>query len=326
MHYTGSDWSLFPAGRLLTVSATDKVLGRISSGAGAAEEIAFTDQAQQFCDDTSFNAMLTTLGALPLAGGIMSGNLTVATSTAQISAQGDAGASIQAIRAGANANGPANQIIKARNTVASPQAVQTNDSLGNYQFWGHDGVGYRQGAGLGATIIETTPGSGAFGTRVILSAAPVGSGSISELMRADHSGGMQVSVDLKPLTDNARNLGSGSLRFATVYAATGTINTSDARGKTEVRPLAEAEKRAIRRVMSGVGVFQWLTAVADSGEAARLHCGVTAQSVEAAFAAEGLDARRYALFCEDRVGEGEVRLGVRYDQLFAMAFAALCPS
>ncbi|MDP3738125.1 MAG: DUF2793 domain-containing protein [Hyphomonadaceae bacterium] len=65
--YTGSAWSRFPAAKILTVSATDKLLGRVSSGPGAAEEVAFTDQAQQLCDDTSFSAMRTTMGAAGLA-------------------------------------------------------------------------------------------------------------------------------------------------------------------------------------------------------------------------------------------------------------------
>jgi hypothetical protein len=62
LYYTGSAWSFFPAGKLLTVSASDRVLGRIASGAGAAEEIVFTDQAQQLCDDTTFHDMCATLG------------------------------------------------------------------------------------------------------------------------------------------------------------------------------------------------------------------------------------------------------------------------
>lgn len=42
--------------------ATDKVLGRTSAGTGDIQEVTFTDQAQQLCDDTSFAAMATTLG------------------------------------------------------------------------------------------------------------------------------------------------------------------------------------------------------------------------------------------------------------------------
>ncbi len=67
LYYTGAAWSLFPAAKILTVSASDKLLGRVSSGAGAAEEVTFTDQAQQLCDDASFGAMRTTMGAAGLA-------------------------------------------------------------------------------------------------------------------------------------------------------------------------------------------------------------------------------------------------------------------
>lgn len=48
--------------KMQNVSATDKILGRVSASAGDVEEVTFTDQAQQLCDDTSFSAMRTTLG------------------------------------------------------------------------------------------------------------------------------------------------------------------------------------------------------------------------------------------------------------------------
>lgn len=125
-----------------------------------------------------------------------------------------------------------------------------------------------------------------------------------------------------PLTDNGYTLGHSGLRWSVVYAASGTISTSDAREKTDVRALSPAERRAGRRIMAAIGVFQWVAAQGAKGEGARLHIGVTAQAVEQAFAAEGLDARRYGLFCADPVEEGE-RLGVRYDQLLALAIAVL---
>lgn len=68
LHYTGAAWSLLSAGGALTVSASDRVLGRATSGAGAAEEIAFTDQAQALCDDASFEAMCATLGTWRVVG------------------------------------------------------------------------------------------------------------------------------------------------------------------------------------------------------------------------------------------------------------------
>lgn len=58
-YHDGSAWIATP----LKMTATDKVLGRSSAGAGAIEEIAFTAAARALCDDASASAMLTTLGA-----------------------------------------------------------------------------------------------------------------------------------------------------------------------------------------------------------------------------------------------------------------------
>lgn len=124
-----------------------------------------------------------------------------------------------------------------------------------------------------------------------------------------------------PATDNTSNLGSASKRFGTVYAGAGTINTSDEREKTAFAPIPESVRRAVRRVVSEIGVFQWKDAVAEKGEAARLHIGVSAQRVRDAFAAEGENAERWALFCRDETEKGE-RLALRYDQLFALALAS----
>ena len=62
LHHAGAAWALFAPGKLVTLSASDKLLGRVSSGAGAAEEVTFTDAAQALCDDASFQEMCATLG------------------------------------------------------------------------------------------------------------------------------------------------------------------------------------------------------------------------------------------------------------------------
>lgn len=62
VRYAGAAWALFAPGKLVTLSASDKLIGRVSSGAGAAEEVAFTDAAQALCDDASFQEMCATLG------------------------------------------------------------------------------------------------------------------------------------------------------------------------------------------------------------------------------------------------------------------------
>jgi hypothetical protein len=63
--------------KIQNVSATDKALGRVSAGAGSVEEFTVTAAARTLLDDATTGAMLTTLGALPLAGGAMTGALTL---------------------------------------------------------------------------------------------------------------------------------------------------------------------------------------------------------------------------------------------------------
>ena len=131
----------------------------------------------------------------------------------------------------------------------------------------------------------------------------------------------------RPATDNTRALGTASFRYSVVYAGTGTINTSDAAEKQQVRELSESERLVAQRVKKLIRAFKWNDAVADKGDAARTHFGVMAQDVQAAFAAEGLDASQYGLFCSDTWttldGTSQTRLGVRYDELLAFVIAAL---
>ena len=57
------------------------------------------------------------------------------------------------------------------------------------------------------------------------------------------------------------------------------------------------------------------------GSDARIHFGIVAQDLQTAFAAEGLDAADYAMFCSDTYtdsnGDSQTRLGVRYSELLA---------
>jgi len=104
-----------------------------------------------------------------------------------------------------------------------------------------------------------------------------------------------------PSADNTQNIGSGSLRWATVYAGTGTINTSDERYKIlrEGGDLSDAEYRAWSAVRAIV--YQDKDSVERKGDAARMHVGYSWQTIKAAFEAQGLDPARYALWCEDEL-------------------------
>jgi hypothetical protein len=99
--------------------------------------------------------------------------------------------------------------------------------------------------------------------------------------------------------DNVNTLGSATYRWSVVYAGTGTINTSDINEKEQIANLDAAELRVATAIKGMIKKFKWKDAVAEKGDGARIHVGVMAQEVEAAFRAEGLDPDRYGLFCKD---------------------------
>ena len=145
---------------------------------------------------------------------------------------------------------------------------------------------------------------------------------------------------VRPATDNVQPLGAAANRWSVVYAGTGTINTSDEREKQQIADLDDAERRVAVAIKGLVKKYKYNDAVALKGDDARIHVGVIAQEVIAAFAAEGLDATRYALLCHDTweaepeevdkngnvinpgIEAGE-RYGIRYDELLAFMIAAL---
>jgi len=158
-----------------------------------------------------------------------------------------------------------------------------------------------------------------------------------------------TSAAFAPAADNNKTLGTAASRWSTVYAAVGTINTSDVNTKQDIADLNEAERLVATRLKGLIKKFRFKDAVAAKGSAARIHVGVIAQDVQAAFVAEGLDPAQYGVFCSDTWWEREettmvndtprtrnvahttfveggtehTRLGVRYDELFAFIISAL---
>jgi len=107
----------------------------------------------------------------------------------------------------------------------------------------------------------------------------------------------------RPAGNNVTSLGSASSRWSVVYAATGTINTSDASEKTEVRPLTASELAAAAELGSAVGAYQWLAMIAEKGDAARQHIGMTVQRAIEILRSHGLDPFAYGFICYDEWDE-----------------------
>jgi len=106
------------------------------------------------------------------------------------------------------------------------------------------------------------------------------------------------TVAVNPGTDGTIANGWSNKRWSQVYASTGTIETSDERLKKDIRPIDESVFKAWGKVEFRQFLFK--DAVAEKGSAARIHIGLIAQQVIAAFASEGLDAMRYGIVCYDK--------------------------
>lgn len=129
-----------------------------------------------------------------------------------------------------------------------------------------------------------------------------------------------------PVTDAVVDLGASGARWREIFAVNGVISTSDEREKVVHGALNTRELNAARRIARLPTMFQWKESVSEKGEAARLHCGVLAQSVRQAFTAEGLDPDRYAMNCIDEVVDAEgnrsTRYSLRYAELATFVMAA----
>ena len=100
-----------------------------------------------------------------------------------------------------------------------------------------------------------------------------------------------------------QTLGTSTYRWGQIYSTSSTISTSDETLKQDIRALFESEKRVARALKDLIVMYRMKDAVAEKGNAARIHCGMIAQRIEEAFIAEGLDAHRYGLWCEDELQE-----------------------
>lgn len=113
-------------------------------------------------------------------------------------------------------------------------------------------------------------------------------------------GNLAAAYAVRPGADNTQPLGDVSRRWSVVAAGSGTIITSDAREKTEVRALNEAEKRASVKLSKEIGAFKFLDALKSKGDKARDHIGMTVQRAIEIMEENGLDPFGYSFICYDK--------------------------
>lgn len=144
--------------------------------------------------------------------------------------------------------------------------------------------------------------------------------------------------------DNTVSCGSPSYRWTQVFAASTTISSSDGNLKDVIGSISEAEKRVAQKIKSLIIKFKFKDSIQKKGNDARMHYGVIAQDVKAAFESEGLNPYEYAMFCSDTWYEVEGRacdqdespytadhegaievtqFGIRYEELLCFMIAAM---
>ena len=153
----------------------------------------------------------------------------------------------------------------------------------------------------------------------------------SELFIADAVCGLRMSGggtnNIYPVdgvgapTDGVTKLGANDIAFHTVYAVNGVVTTSDRDKKQSIEELNEAEVRVAQVCKGLIRKFKWNKSVERKGvDGSRYHVGVMAQDLEAAFAAEGLNAEEYGMF---ERSEETGTLAVSYSELLAFIIGGL---
>jgi hypothetical protein len=104
---------------------------------------------------------------------------------------------------------------------------------------------------------------------------------------------------LYPGANGTQKLGISGQGWSEVFASNGTINTSDARVKTKVRNLNDAELAAAKELAKEIGAFSFLDSIAKKGKAARTHIGMTVQRCIEIMDSHGLNAMSYGFICYD---------------------------
>jgi len=154
-----------------------------------------------------------------------SGNVLVGT-TSNASTQG---ATIQAITAMAArrniaaAGGPAFRMEKSRATTDGTYTIVADtDTLGDYQFFGADGVQYVIGASVKA-VVNGTPGVNDMPTALTFSTTADGAAAVTERMRIDSSGNVGIGTS-SPVT-KFEVAGTSSLSWTVTASVSGTTMT-----------------------------------------------------------------------------------------------------
>lgn len=135
------------------------------------------------------------------------------------------------------------------------------------------------------------------------------------------TGGVTLVAPLRPATDNATTLGASGARWSALWAATGTIQTSDARQKTDIAPsdLGLDFILALEPVS-----YRWLVGGNEDGTprpGRRTHYGLLAQQVKTVL--DTIGCADFAGHVQADPADPDSEQGLRYDAFIGPLIAAV---
>ncbi|SEP60524.1 Chaperone of endosialidase [Devosia sp. YR412] len=145
-----------------------------------------------------------------------------------------------------------------------------------------------------------------------LKVSPDGSSWINALTVNAATGIATVAASLRPAADNAVTLGATGARWSSIWSATGTIQTSDSRQKTDIEP----SDLGLDFILALAPIkYRWIVGGSEDGEARsgrRSHYGFMAQQV-----LEALDGKDFAGHVLADPSDPDSQQGLRYDAFIA---------
>ena len=293
--------------------------GRISALSVTLNGVTITDGSGQTLikgssiDTSTIKANSITADKLVLSGSISWGDLDTDAQNQVTSAQNMA---ISAYTMGNNASNQVSAWAYPGSTYINGSMIMAGTVMASKLLGGYVGLlnAYQQtlgqiaiGAGSGGYAIELNSTGG--GLRLSAATnfwvdAAYGSMGIT-------SSGVVCSVPPVPQNSGNVSLGTYGFKWSQVYAATGTINTSDREEKNSI----DYDLEQYDALFDSLKPCSFKM---NNGTSGRLHVGMISQDVEVALEETGLTSLDFAGFIKSPKDEGGFAYGLRYTEFIAM--------
>lgn len=151
-----------------------------------------------------------------------------------------------------------------------------------------------------------------------LKVSPDGASWIDALTVNATTGSATIAATFRPATDNAVTLGGAGARWSAVWSATGTIQTSDSRQKTDIEP----SDLGLDFILDLIPIkYRWIVGGTEDGQpraGRRTHYGLVAQQVQ-----DALKGRDFAGHVLADPADPDSEQGLRYDAFIAPLIIAV---